>query len=168
MKGLDVELITIDFETYYDRDYSLSKLPTDEYVSSIQFQIIGVGIKRGSEPSVWHPNTSDNLAVQAALSGIDWSDAAVICHNTLFDGYILTYHFGVRPKLWMDTLSMSRMLYPYLSSHSLAALSKLFGLPEKGTFVQNALGRRLESFNTAELNQYGEYCQRQVERKNHV
>ena len=40
-----MDLITIDFETYYDRDYSLSKITTEEYVRSPQFEAIGVGVK---------------------------------------------------------------------------------------------------------------------------
>jgi hypothetical protein len=40
-----VDIITIDFETYYDRDYSLSKLTTEAYIRDPRFEIIGVGIK---------------------------------------------------------------------------------------------------------------------------
>ena len=36
-------LITIDFETYYDKEYSLSKLTTEEYIRDKKFEVIGVG-----------------------------------------------------------------------------------------------------------------------------
>ena len=38
-------MITIDFETYYDKDFSLSKLTTEEYVRDQRFEVIGVSVK---------------------------------------------------------------------------------------------------------------------------
>ena len=34
------QLLTIDFETYYDKDFSLSKITTEEYVRSELFEVI--------------------------------------------------------------------------------------------------------------------------------
>ena len=39
-----MSFITVDFETYYSNEYSLSKMTTEEYVRDPRFQIIGVGI----------------------------------------------------------------------------------------------------------------------------
>jgi len=44
-----MDLITLDFETYYDRDYSLSKLTTEAYVRDSRFEVVGVGIKFNGE-----------------------------------------------------------------------------------------------------------------------
>ena len=40
-----VQLITIDFETFYDTGFSLSRMTTEEYIQDEQFQVIGVAIK---------------------------------------------------------------------------------------------------------------------------
>ncbi len=40
-----MDLITLDFETYYSREYSLSKMTTEEYVRDPRFEVIGVGVK---------------------------------------------------------------------------------------------------------------------------
>ena len=37
-----MNLITIDFETYYSREYSLTKMTTEEYIRSPFFEVIGV------------------------------------------------------------------------------------------------------------------------------
>ena len=37
-----VNFITLDFETYYDRQYSLRKLTTEEYVRDERFEVIGL------------------------------------------------------------------------------------------------------------------------------
>ena len=37
--------ITLDFETYYDVNYSLTKMPPPVYVNHDDFKVWGVGIK---------------------------------------------------------------------------------------------------------------------------
>lgn len=44
-----MQLVTVDFETYYDKDYSLSKMTTEAYIRDPRFQIIGVGVKIADE-----------------------------------------------------------------------------------------------------------------------
>ena len=44
-------LITLDVETYYDRDYSLSKMTTEEYIRDPRFEVIGVSVKVGNGTS---------------------------------------------------------------------------------------------------------------------
>ena len=38
-------LITIDFETYYDKEYGLKKFTTEEYIRDEKFEVIGVAVK---------------------------------------------------------------------------------------------------------------------------
>jgi len=97
-----MKLITIDFETFYDREYSLSKMTTEEYIRHPEFEVIGVGIKHDNEPTVW----VDQPEVEATLKAIDWSNAMVLAQNTMFDGAILNWKYGVNPKAWADTLGM--------------------------------------------------------------
>ena len=152
-----MDILTVDFETYYDKDYSLSKMQTDAYINDAQFEIIGVAVVKNDEPAVWFSG-SDTETIGWLHSNYDWENCAVRCQNTLFDGYILTQHCGIKPKLWMDTLGQGRMLLPYLTSHSLANLVKQYNLPDKGTAVVKALGKRRADFNPMELAEYGEYC----------
>ena len=56
-----MDLITIDFETYYDRDFSLSKITTEEYIRSPQFEVIGIGIKVNNEETQWASGTHEEL-----------------------------------------------------------------------------------------------------------
>lgn len=48
-----MDLITLDMETYYDRQYSLSKLTTEEYIRDPRFSVIGVSTKINDEPTQW-------------------------------------------------------------------------------------------------------------------
>lgn len=149
-------IITIDFETYYSRDYSLSKISEVEYIRDKQFQTIGAAIKRGEGPITWHVG---HAAVADEMRQIDWTKAGVLSHNMRFDGAILAWHYGVIPAFYFDTLSMARaMTHSIAKKSSLASLAKYFQLPEKGGAVHSAMGKRLEHFHPHDLHNYGEYC----------
>lgn len=155
-----MDQITLDFETYYDKDCSLRKLTTCEYVKHPKFKVWGVGIKVNNEPTRWYSEKDTNRAIQK----IDWTKSSLIAHNTKFDGYILRQIYGCTPAYYYDTMAMSRARFPDESA-SLASLSeRLF--PEdpslrKGEELVNAKG--IETLD-AELDQtIGEYCIQDVE-----
>ena len=125
-----MEIITADWESYYDKDYSLSKITTEEYVRSDGFQAIMLGLKMPD--SSHRVITGTHAEIQYQLDGIDWSKYAVLCHNTLFDGAIFSWRFNVKPKVWLDTLSMGRAMFGN-KGNSLKALAKYYGLEDKGT-----------------------------------
>ncbi len=115
--------IFIDFETYYDRNYSLTKMTTIEYVRDPQFKVLGIAIQLNDEDPYWI--TGDQLP------DYDWANSEVIAHNILFDGMILTQHYGVTAKRWTCTVALSRAMIP-VKDHRLARLAKLLNLGEKG------------------------------------
>lgn len=154
-----MNLVTLDFETYYSRDYSLSKMTTEEYVRHPEFEVIGVGIKHGDAPTVW----VDQPDVKVALAAVDWSNAMVLAQNTMFDGAIMSWHYGINPKAWADTLGMSRALYPHDKSHSLASQAERMGIGAKGDEVVRAMGKRRKDFTAYEIADYAAYCVNDVD-----
>jgi hypothetical protein len=152
-------LITLDLETYYDREYSLSKMTTEAYVRDPRFEVIGISIQIDDEPPYWYPQPQ----VASALKTIDWSKALVVAQNTMFDGAILGWRYGVNPKGWIDIMGMSRALYPHEKSHSLKSQATRMGVGVKGDEVINALGKRYKDFDQEALCRYGEYCNNDVE-----
>jgi DNA polymerase I-like protein with 3'-5' exonuclease and polymerase domains len=151
-----MQLITLDFETFYDRDYSLSKLTTENYVRHRDFEVIGVAVKAGAEDTHWISGTHEQIAKY--LTRYDWGNSMVLAHNTMFDGAILGWQFGITPKIYADTLCMARALHGVESSVSLANLAKSYGLQDKGDEVVRAMGKRRGDFTDEELNSYGDYC----------
>jgi DNA polymerase len=152
-----MDILTLDFETFYSKDFSLSKIQTDAYILDPQFEIIGVSVMRNDDPPQWFSGPEIETIGWLHVN-YDWENSAVRCHNTLFDGFILAQRCGIKPKLWMDTLAQARMLMPWLPSHSLANIAKYFNLPAKGTAVLNALGLRRENFSAGALAEYAAYC----------
>lgn len=134
----NLNLLTLDFETYYDTKYSLTKMTTMEYVGHELFKIWGVGIKFDEEIAEWY--SYDELDV---LNEIDWDNTALLCHNALFDAYILNRKFGIKPAYFLDTAAMSRGLYPGQSAHLKDVAMRLFPGDEsmrKGEELVNVKG----------------------------
>ena len=155
-----MDVYTLDFETYYDKDYSLSKMTTEEYVRDRRFEVIGLAIKKNDKATKW---IVDGDQVSRLLSYINFSDSAILCHNTMFDGAILSWRYGVKPKVWFDTMCMSRALHGIETSASLKAVAERYGVGVKGTEVNNAKGKRQTDFTEQELARYGGYAKNDVD-----
>lgn len=153
-------IVTLDFETYYDKDFSLSKITTEEYVRSPRFEVIMLGIRWPDGKTEIISGSHD--AIKYQLDAVDWSKYALLAHNMMFDGAILAWRFGVKPAVWLDTLSMARAMFG-AKGNSLASLAKRYNLPDKGDEVVNMLGRNRESLSPAEFDRYAQYCLHDVE-----
>lgn len=152
--------IYLDFETYYDVQLSLSKMSTVQYINHPDFKVWGVGIKVEDGPTEWY-NEEETPEI---LSQIDWDNTAVVCHNTLFDAYILTQYYGYKPAFYYDTAAMSRGLYPNMSASLANAVRRQFPNDEtmrKGEELVNAKGvRDLDPELDAQI---GGYCIQDVD-----
>ena len=154
------KIIVVDLETFYDREFSLSKIQTEEYVRDRRFETIGIAIKDGLDGETkWYPRPE----VKRVLPTIDWGNALVVAQNAAFDSAILKWRYGVNPKGWIDIMGMSRALYPHEKSHSLKAQAERAGIGQKGDEVIHALGKRYADFSPEELSRYGAYCINDVE-----
>ena len=149
-------IVTLDFETYYDKDYSLKKLTTESYIRDERFEVIGVAVKVDDYPVDWFSGSMEET--KQWLSALSWQDYYLLCHNTAFDGAILNWHFGIKPKFYLDTLSMSRPITGLSVGGSLAALAEFYNIGKKGKEVINALGKKRVDFTSVDLEQYGNYC----------
>lgn len=156
-----MQIVTIDFETYYASDFSLSKLTTEAYIKDSRFQVIGLSIKVNGGVAKWHTGTHKEL--KEVLNSYKIKENALLCHNTIFDGAILSFIFDITPKLYLDTLSMARALHGINAGGSLKALAEKYDLGQKGTEVLDAKNKRIEDFEQDELDRYGQYCINDVE-----
>jgi DNA polymerase I-like protein with 3'-5' exonuclease and polymerase domains len=157
-----VDLITLDFETFYDQEFSLRKMTTEAYVRDPRFEVIGVGIKLNNEDTEWASGTHKQIK-RYLSQNFAWQEASLLCHNTMFDGAILNWCFDIRPRMYTDTLCIARALHGTEASASLAMLSQRYNIGVKGTEVLDAKGKRRADFSEEELSAYGDYCINDVE-----
>lgn len=148
-----MKLLTLDAETFYDSEYTLKKLSTTEYVFDPRFELIGMGVTLDGR-KVW----MEEPQWRAFAKALDWSQVAVLAHHAHFDGLILSYHYGVRPCQWFDTLSMARAIHGETKAADLDSLMRYYEVGEKGHEVVAAKGKRRVDFTQTEWNQYGVYC----------
>jgi len=157
-----VNLITIDFETFYEKfTFSLSKLTTEEYVRSDRFEVIGVAVKVNDGETEWGSGTHEQI--KKWLKTYPWADSMAVAHNMMFDGFILNEIFDIQPKAYADTLCMGRALHGVEVGASLGALAERYKLGVKGDEVIAASGKNREDFSPEDLDKYGDYCINDVE-----
>jgi DNA polymerase I-like protein with 3'-5' exonuclease and polymerase domains len=156
-----MSILTIDFETFYSQDFSLTKLTTEEYIRDDRFSVIGVAVKVDDRDAEWF--SGNVMETQNWLRKFDWDNGFGLAHNAMFDMAILNWIFDIRPKAVFDTLAMARATDGLEVGNSLAKIAQRYNLGQKGTEVADAKGKRRESFSTEELNAYGQYCVNDVE-----
>ena len=155
-------LVSLDFETYYDTDYTLSKLSTSEYVRDERFEASMVGIKIGNKKTKVVPHNK----IAAELAKINWETHSVLCHNVQFDGFILSHRYKVFPKRYYCTLGMARGLHSNEIGAGLHDVSVFYG--GKGKIedgVENMKGVRFKELfaNKPLWNRSVEYCANDVD-----
>ena len=155
-----MKIITVDFETFYSREVGFAKQTTEEYIRDPQFHVVGVSVQVDDGEPEWFSGTMVQTAEY--LKQFDWANSLALAHNAIFDGAILSWHFNIKPKGWLDTLSMGRALHGTNVGGSLKVLAQYYGIGEKGTEVENALGLRRIDFPPEQLLRYGEYCMNDV------
>ena len=155
-----MRLVTIDFETHYAQDYSLSKMTPLGYVMDPRFQFVSCSIKVDHHPT---DVVFGEAKIRHAFKVIDpiVRDSLLLAHNMSgFDAYVCAYRLGVRPKLWGCTMAMARPIHAKTTGLGLAKLVahyadelRAMGIsPVKdNTALVQTRGKRLEDFTPAEL-----------------
>lgn len=154
-----MKLVTLDFETFYSKEYTLSKMSTEEYIRNPQFEPLLVGVQVDREQPMY---ASGFGHMQMLLDSLALHECAVLSHHAHFDMLILNHHFDIRPKILLDTLSMARAIHGIEVSGSLKKLAEHYQLGKKGDEVIQALGKRLKDFAPHELRGYAQYCMNDV------
>ena len=151
-------LVTIDFETYYDQDYTLKKMSTSEYIRDPRFKAQMVGIKIGRKRT----KVFTGAAIKRELQKINWTTHSLLAHNCAFDGFILSHHYGIVPAMYYDTLSMARGLHSNEIGAGLDDVSVFYGGEGK---IQGALENTLGvlTWDKQMIAALAPYCERDVD-----
>lgn len=155
-----MRIVTIDFESLFTDDYTLKKLSTEAYIRDKRFEPHGAAIKWSADtPARWY----DARQLEFVLKQEDWSDTAILCHHAQFDGFILSHWYHVEPKLWLDTLSMARLLLGNHLSVSLDSVRAFFGLPNKRTPYEKFKNKHWHELDEATQIELADGCCDEVE-----
>jgi DNA polymerase len=150
-------LLFLDFETYYDQEYSLRKMTPAEYILDERFETICLGVAVDNSPL----GLIDGPDVQKWLDGINKAEAVTVTYNALFDNSILAWRYGFVPHRMVDALGMARSLLGYkLRKFGLADVSECLGVGQKGGELADVKGMRREQIIADRdlWSRFGAYC----------
>ena len=132
-------MLLLDFETYYDSEYSLTKMTTPEYLRDPRFRVLGCAVHRTGAPA--HYLEPDEIGPYLAR----YTGEVCVAHNAPFDAAIAYQQYGFSPRRWVCTLMMARyciaqgVLPPDLRV-GLAALGTYYGMEKGNTAAAVAAG----------------------------
>ena len=160
-----MKLITLDFETYWDSQHTLTKMSPTEYIMHPDTEIISVAIKVG-RGETYVLFGEDNI--REHLQAMDWSDAMALGHNMSgFDSMILAWRFGINPAMYGCTAAMARSQYSktgcnvdgkFLIGVSLKKMAVELGVGKKLDLeATNTKGKHLKDFTKEELKAMEKY-----------
>ena len=154
--------IVIDFETYYDDEYSLKKMTTEAYIRDPRFECMGLSIKDGNKGTKFY---REEQGIELVRQLILQTKRPVVAHNARFDGGILALKYGLHPKHYIDTKPLMTVAHfaPAAGGDSLAkaaiALQKAgHSIQNKGEFLVNMLGVHAADMSEQDWLDYGNYC----------
>jgi DNA polymerase len=120
--GWIMDVLVADFETYYDKDYSLKVMPSVQYVRDPRFHIFGCSMKWNQEDSIWVPGPQIRQYIEGIKPDI------IVGHRVLFDGTVWTEKFNLKPTTyWVDTIGLARAILPHQKSYALEHIATIFG-----------------------------------------
>lgn len=149
-----MDIWTLDFETYFSKQYTLKKLTTEEYVRDERFETLLLGVRSPAGEYFW----VEKPAVPQFLASVDWSKCAILAHHAHFDGLILSHHYGVTPHAWIDSLGMARLVVGPHVRVGLDSLAALFNLKGKTVPYEHFEGRNFNQCDRALLDKLGAGC----------
>jgi DNA polymerase len=143
-------LLFLDFETYYDQEYSLTKMSPPNYILNPRFETIGCAAKEGLDGlTQW----IDGPGFPSFIAQYDQRCTTTVTFNALFDNCILAWVYGFVPARVLCAMRMAVALRGHiLPSASLASVTRCLKLGSKGTAIENVKGmRRAEIMNIPSL-----------------
>lgn len=161
--------VVIDFETYYDKEYSLSKITMEKYIRCDKFECIGVAVKIGNNPTHFYKGET-GIEIIRHIVTTTYPNSPVVMQNSNFDAGILAFRYGIHPNFMVDTMVMAKLsgFDRVAGGTSLAKMSTQ--LAEMGIFnqvkgneVHNMLGVHASDMTPQQWQAYGDYCKLDVD-----
>jgi len=114
-----ITVVVIDFETFFDDEYSLSKMSTVEFVTDSRFHFNSIATFEMSQPFSDSANVPFWGGEKAVRQKIEWlqkrygdnfEQCTIVGQNLFFDSLILAIHFNIIPKYSVDVLHLARFI----------------------------------------------------------
>lgn len=156
-----MRIITIDFETYWNskEKYSLAKMGPIEYIRDPRFYVQCMGFRIDHGQTFVVPAGHIRKTLNAIR--LDEPGTVVVGHNINgFDALVLSEHYGVRPYMIIDTISMMNWLglsRVMSCSHKTLTAALGHGVKQAGTVVSDGK-KHISDFAPEDWKFFMRYC----------
>ncbi len=157
--GFPTDVLVVDFENYFDDEYTLTKLQTIEYITDPRFEFTGIGWASGYGLSFSY-NVEATIKILQGRYGENFERVTVVIANARYDATILQEKFNIVPPFIVDILDLARH-YDSRMSHSLKDLAKMFKLEDKGE-TSDFKGLHLCEILSLPYDNLAEYCKKDI------
>jgi len=156
-----MRLLFLDFESYYDQQYSLRQITPAEYILDPRWEthMMGAAVDDGPIEII------EAEDIPSFLRSFPIEDTMTITYNALFDNCVLAWRYGYVPKRMIDAMGMVRMLRGHvLKGVSLETTADYFHLPAKGHEIAKVKGMRRAAImgDPVLWARYKDYCRHDV------
>lgn len=157
-----MKMIYGDFESYYDKEYTLKKMTPYEYILDPRWETIGCGIGVDNAPITFFEG--DAVADFLRVYPRPW---AFVSYNALFDASILSFRYNIHPDMLIDAMGIVRavLLHKIRNGRvSLANVCDVLGLPTKDGNALIPGYRRVDYIRDGKMQRLIDYCINDTER----
>lgn len=136
--GYPKQVVVLDFETYFDTEYSLKRMSTIEHIMDDRFEVLGISVHEQKQPYTecypvfWENERADMILAHLQREyGANFEGCTMVAHNAYFETAILALRYDIRPEFVVDTMGLHRHIIAR-ASHKLEDIVKVEKLPAKG------------------------------------
>ena len=141
----------IDYESFWDVGYSLRspKISTTDYIHDERFAIHGASVAFNDNEPEWLCDAD----LRHMFAGLRQSmqEVRLVCHHTLFDGYITHYIYNYQAAEYFCTMGLIEAIFQGAIGRGLdEAMKVLLGLHGKTDILKRTKGKYWEEFTATE------------------
>jgi DNA polymerase len=164
--GFPADFVVLDFETYFDDDYTLYNMTHWEYITDDRFEPIGCGFKFSNVHGTcymkpdpffcWAEDLYEYFEKMQEVYGQNFEDITVVVQNAHFDILLLLKEYEIDPKFVIDCKHLDSH-FDSRRSHKLKDMAKRAKLEPKGDTMQFS-GVHLDDMTAEQREAMETYC----------
>jgi DNA polymerase len=170
--GFPADAVVLDFETYFDAEYSLKKLSAIEFVMDSRFEVTGLGYQfpgsiEGGAAFAPPDDVGECLGYCVEIYGPNLSGCTVVVANGKFDCLVLREKYGITPQYVVDVQDLGRNM-DARDRHDIEYMAKKYKAPRPKGGTMQFSGLHWTSMTPKQRTALAEYCSTDIEIETHL
>lgn len=159
--GFPTDAVVLDFETFFDTDYTLKKMTSVEFVMDPRFEVTGLGFGllgvAGPCGFAGLAEVVESLENLQFVYGDDLEGCTVVVANGKFDCLILREKYGITPRFVVDVQDLGRNL-DARDRHDIEYMAKKYKAPAPKGDTMQFKGLHWQTMTPTQRESLAAYC----------